>query len=52
MKKSGSTGEEEREFSMIKETKVTGSGHANHMIQNSFIRIQAENLIPERSTKQ
>ena len=53
MKKFGLIGEEEGEFSMIKETtKLTGSGHANDIIQNSFLRIQAENLMPDRSTEQ
>ena len=53
IKKFGLTGEQEGEFSIIKEiTKLMCNGHANHMIQNSIVRIQAENLMPEKPNKQ
>ena len=53
MKKFGLTGEQEGEFSMIKEiAKLICNGHANHMKQNSVVRIQAENLMPEKPNKQ
>ena len=49
MKKFGLTGELEGEFSTINEiTKLMSNGHANHMIQNSLLGIQAENLMPEK----
>ena len=49
MKKFGLTGEQEEEFSMTKEiTKLVWNGHANHMIQNSLLRIQIENFVPEK----
>ena len=52
MKKFGLTGEQEGEFSTIKElTKLVSYGHANHMIQNSLLRIQEENLMPEKPNK-
>ena len=52
MKKFGLTGEQEEEFSMTKEiTKLMCNGHANHMIQNSPLRIQAESLMPEKPNK-
>ena len=43
------TEEQEREFSTIKEiTKRTSNGHASHIIPNSLLRIQAENLMSEK----
>ena len=49
MQKFGLRVEHEGEFSMIKEiTKLMSDGHANHMTQNSLLRIQAENLLPEK----
>ena len=48
MKKFGLTGKQEREFSTIKEiTELMPNGHTDHMIQNSPLRIQAENLMRE-----
>ena len=53
MKKFGSIGEQEGELSMIKEiTKLICNGHANHLIQNSLVRIQAETLMSEKPNKQ
>ena len=53
MKKLGLTGEQKGEFNTIKETtQLMCNGHANHVIQNSLLRIQAENLMPERPNKQ
>ena len=44
------TEEQEREFSTIKEiTKRTSNGHANHIIPNSLLRIQAENMTSQKS---
>ena len=44
------TEEQEREFSTIKEiTKRTSNGHANHVIPDSLLRIQAENMTSEKS---
>ena len=49
MKKFELTGEHEGEFSTIKKiAKLMSDGHANHMIQYSLLRIQAENLMPEK----
>ena len=46
IKEFGLTGEQEGSFSTIKETtKLMCNGHANHMIQKSLLRIQAENLM-------
>ena len=43
------TEEQERGFSTIKEiTKRTSSGHANHVIPNSLLRMQAENMMREK----
>ena len=40
MNKFGLTGEQEREFSTIKEiVKLMSNGHASHMIENSLLRI-------------
>ena len=39
----------EGEFSTIKEiTKQMSNGHANHLVQNSLLRIQVENLMPKK----
>ena len=41
MKKFGSTGEQEGEFSTIKEiTKLMCNGHANHMIQTVILEFK------------
>ena len=43
------TEEQERAFNTIKEiTKRTSNGHANHIIPNSLLRIQAENMTKEK----
>ena len=49
MKKFGLRGEQEGEFSTIKEiTKLVSNGHPDLMIQNSLLRIEADNLMPEK----
>ena len=53
IKEFGLTGEQEGSFSTIKETtKLMCNGHANHMIQKSLLRIQAENLMSKCFTEQ
>ena len=40
-------------FSAVKEvTKHRSNGHANHIILNSLLRIQAENLMSEKPSRQ
>ena len=42
----------QEEFVTIKEiTKPMSNGHANHIILNSLLRIQAENLISDKPNK-
>ena len=42
----------QREFSTIKEiTKHMSNGYANHIILNSLLRIQAENLMSKKPNK-
>ena len=43
------TEEQERTFSTIKEiTNATSSGHSDHIIPNSLLRMQAENVVREK----
>ena len=45
------TVEQERAFDTIKEiTKRTSNGHSNHIIPNSLLRMQAENMIRDKPT--